>query len=87
MCRGRDGGFHDRNHLIWNYQWLFLRLFKWKQKHNAESETVDSGFVFIKRATSDQLMLKAQVECWGSPPWMPTRDAWQRSFHTVKNVL
>lgn len=39
MCRGRDGAFHDRNNLIWNYQRLFLKLFKWKQRDKKESET------------------------------------------------
>lgn len=73
MCRDRD-----RNQLIWNYQWLFLRLFKWNQKHNAESETVDSAFCVYQQSTSDQLMLKVQVEVWGSlerPPETPDRGA------------
>lgn len=88
MCRGLDGGFHDRNHLIWNYQRLFFsRLFEWKQKTQCKERNCRRWFCVYQETTSDQLMLKAKVEGRRSPPGTPTGDAWQRSFHTVKNVL
>lgn len=88
MCRGRDGGFHDRNHLIWNYRQLFFsRLFEWKEKTQCRERNCRCWFCVHQETTSDQLMLKAQVEGRRSPPGTPTRNAWQESFHTVKNVL
>lgn len=80
MCQDRE-----RNHLIWNYQWLFMRLFKWNQNYNAESETVYLGFCVNQQSTPDQLMLKAQVEVWSSTEGPQTCQTEELFFTLWKN--